>query len=212
MDIEGLEVFCRSLLNIQPSLYDSSVIDVPWRKTTIKPRLRIGLVPEHPVFPLHPPIKRVLTEAIQLLKEQGHEIINVTSEECRVLELNEVAWNIFRLDQSALNHVMSAGEPVVPALRRIGAQIERLNQAHQSSLPDMSEMDRLGRLAALNTRRAELRDEYRVMWLRHDLDICLAPPAQNSAVAHDTFGPSPYTTFLNCLDVSHFRLSSSYPH
>ncbi|KAE8378023.1 amidase signature domain-containing protein [Aspergillus bertholletiae] len=200
LDLEGLEVFFSSVFDIQPSLYDSTVIDVPWRKVTVKPRLRIGIVPEHPSFPLHPPVKRIMAEATQRLEEQGHEIISLTHEECRIRELNEVALGIFGLDQGALNHVISSGEPVVPALQHIGAQIAKAKQFQESSLPDMSSMDRLAKLAALNTRRAELKEEYRKIWIQHSLDICLAPPAQNTAVAHDTFGPAPYTTFLNCLD------------
>ncbi|KAB8261414.1 amidase signature domain-containing protein [Aspergillus pseudonomiae] len=200
LDLEGLEVFFRSVFDIQPSLYDSTVIDVPWRMVTVKPKLRIGLVPEHPVFPLHPPVKRILAKAKQRLEEHGHEIILLSHEECRIKELNEVALGIFGLDQGALSHVISAGEPVVPALQHIGAQIAKVKQFHESSLPDMSSMDRLATLAALNTRRAELKEDYRNMWTKHNLDICLAPPAQNTAVAHDSFGPAPYTIFLNCLD------------
>ncbi|QMW44036.1 hypothetical protein G4B11_007406 [Aspergillus flavus] len=199
-DLDGLEVFFSSVFDIQPSLYDSTVIDVPWRNVTVKPKLRIGLVPEHPVFPLHPPIKRILAEAVQRLEEQGHEIIRLTNGECRIRELNEVALGIFGLDQGALSHVISAGEPVVPALQHIGAQIAKVKQFHKPSLPDMSSMDRLAKLAALNTCRAELKEEYREMWKQHNLDLCLAPPAQNTAVAHDAFGPAPYTIFLNCLD------------
>ncbi|KAE8138907.1 amidase signature domain-containing protein [Aspergillus pseudotamarii] len=200
LDLDGLEVFFRSVFDIQPSLYDSTVIDVPWRDVTVKPQLRIGVVPEHPIFPLHPPIKRILAEAIQRLEHQGHEIVHLTNEECWIKELNEVASGIFGLDQSALGHVISASEPVVPALQHIGSQIAKVKQFHKPSLPDMSSMDRLAKLAALNTRRAELKEEYRKTWKQHDLDICLAPPAQNTAVAHDAFGPAPYTIFLNCLD------------
>lgn len=205
LDLDGLENFFRSVFDIQPSLYDSTVIDVPWRDVTVKPKLRIGVVPEHPVFPLHPPIKRILAEALQRLEYHGHELVHLTNEDCWIKELNEVASGIFGLDQSALGHVISAGEPVVPALQHIGAQIAKVKQFHKPSLPDMSSMDRLAKLAALNTRRAELKEEYRKMWKQHDLDICLAPPAQNTAVAHDAFGPAPYTIFLNCLDVCHLE-------
>ncbi|GMG26481.1 unnamed protein product [Aspergillus oryzae] len=210
-DLDGLEVFFSSVFDIQPSLYDSTVIDVPWRNVTVKPKLRIGLVPEHPVFPLHPPIKRILAEAVQRLEEQGHEIIRLTNEECRIRELNEVALGIFGLDQGALSHVISAGEPVVPALQHIGAQIAKVKQFHKPSLPDMSSMDRLAKLAALNTCRAELKEEYREMWKQHNLDLCLAPPAQNTAVAHDAFGPAPYTIFLNCLDVCRLHSVWGFP-
>lgn len=118
------------------------------------------------------------------------------------MEINEVAWNIFTLDSGAMEHLQAAGEPPVPALLNVQRQVEILRQAGKTYLPDFSHLDRLGRLAALNTKRADLRETWRKMWISHDLDICLAPSAQNTAVPHDMFGLAPYTTFLNCLDVS----------
>lgn len=200
LDLDGIETFFKSIFNAQPALYDSTILDIPWRSVTTKHTLRIGVVPESPIFPLHPPVRRVLSEATRILKAQGHELIPLDAKECQIMEANEIAWNIFSLDQAAMGHVQSAGEPVVPALVHIGELIEKLKRL-EPSLPDMSGLDRLGKLALLNTRRAELRELYRKMWVRHGLDICLAPPAQTTAVPHDMFGLAPYTTFLNCLDV-----------
>lgn len=202
LDLDGIELFFKTIFDAQPGRYDSTVIDVPWRTVTEKPKLKIGVLPEHQIFPLHPPVKRTLLAAIQKLEAQGHEIIYLKQDECKMLENSEVAWNIFGLDQSARNHVISAGEPVVPAMHVLQKQGEQLRQAAQSSLPDMSALDRLGKLAVLNTRRAELRETFRKTWVKHDLDIILAPPAQSTAVAHDQFGLPPYTGFLNTLDVS----------
>lgn len=181
LDMDAVEVFLKTVIDARPGLYDSSVIDVPWRQATVKHPLRIGVVPPDSSFPLHPPVKRTLAKAVKLLKAQGHHIIELSAEECKVMEINEVAWNIFTLDSGAMEHLQAAGEPPVP---------------------DFSHLDRLGRLAALNTKRADLRETWRKMWISHDLDICLAPSAQNTAVPHDMFGLAPYTTFLNCLDVS----------
>lgn len=201
LDLDGIETFFKSIFNAQPALYDSTVLDIPWRTVPAKRTLRIGIVPESPTFPLHPPMRRVLSEAVDLLKAQGHEIIPLDAQECQILEANEIAWNIFSLDQAAMGHVQAAGEPVVPALVHMRKLVEKLNLLNPSK-PDMNSLDRLGKLALLNTRRAELRESYRKVWVRLDLDICLAPTAQSTAVSHDRFGLAPYTTFLNCLDVS----------
>jgi amidase len=202
LDMDAIEVFLKPVIDARPGLYDFSVVDVPWRTATVRHPLRIGVVPPDPMFPLHPPVQRTLAEAAKLLKAQGHEIIELSAEECKVTELNEVAWNIFSLDTAAMEHLQAAGEPPVPALVHIRRQVEILTQAGNTSLPDLSHLDRLGKLAALNARRAELRETWRKLWNSHDLHICLAPPAQNTAVPHDMFGLAPYTTFLNCLDVS----------
>ncbi|RHZ58030.1 hypothetical protein CDV55_100768 [Aspergillus turcosus] len=200
LDMDAIEVFLKIVIDARPGMYDSSVIDVPWRKATVRHPLRIGVVPSDPIFPLHPPVQRTLAEAAKLLKAQGHQIVELSAEECKVMEINEVAWNIFSLDSAAMEHLQAAGEPPVPALVHIHRQVEILKQAGKTSLPNLSHLDRLDKLAALNARRAELREAWRKMWTSHDLDICLAPPAQNTAVAHDMFGLAPYTTFLNCLD------------
>jgi amidase len=200
LDMDAIEVFLKTVIDARPGLYDSSVIDVPWRTATVRHPLRIGVVPSDSIFPLHPPVRRTLAEAASLLKAQGHQIIELSAEECKVMEINEVAWNIFTLDSGAMEHLQAAGEPPVPALIHIKRQVEILKQAGKTSLPDFSHVDRLGKLAALNAKRADLRETWRMIWNSHDLDICLAPSAQNTAVPHDMFGLAPYTTFLNCLD------------
>lgn len=204
MDLSGIETFFQSLFNARPANYDSSIHDIPWRQVDTKPVLRIGVVPESSIFPLHPPIRRVLTEAVGLLEAQGHQIIHLDEKDCRVVEANEIAWAIFNLDQNARKLIESAGEPVVPAIGHIVKLFETLGKFIKPTLPDMSTLDRMEKLALLNVRRAELREAYRKLWVQHDLDICIAPPAQNTAVPHDMFGMAPYTTFLNCLDVGFF--------
>lgn len=203
-DLNGIETFFESVFNAQPARLDSTIIDVPWRKVPTKSTLRIGVMPESSVFPLHPPIRRVLAEAVQLLKAQGHQIIHLDEKDCRILECNEVGWAMFNLDQGAKKRIESSGEPPVPAMHYIGKQAAKLLGFYKSSLPDTSSLDQLHKLALLNTRRSELREAYRKLWVHHDLDICIAPPAQTTAVPHDTFGVAPYTTLTNVLDVSYF--------
>jgi amidase len=210
LDLEGIEIFFNSLSTITPALHDSTILDIPWRKLTTPPpnrKLRIGLFPEHPIFPLHPPIKRTLASAASLLAAAGHEIIPLTPAESLLMELNEVAMHLFGLDTAAQNHVLSAGEPLAPALKHIATQIERLRPIYTPTItPNPGAVpDKLERLAVLNARRAALHEAYRALWTKYNLDACLAPPAQSTAVPHDGFGLAPYTIFLNCLDVSwHF--------
>lgn len=204
MDMDTLYSFTKLVLDSQPARYDSSVYPIPWRWPPISGTWRIGIVPEDPVFPLHPPVKRAMEEAIRILEVRGHKIVRLKRTECQIMALNEVANNIFTIDRGAIKHLEASGEPFVPAVLNITQQAEKLKRHHTSSLPDTTDLDRLGKLAVLNTRRAELRDLWRKTWFDNNLDICLAPPAQSTAVQHDQFGLAPYTTFLNCLDVSPF--------
>jgi amidase len=199
LDLEGIEIFFNALSTITPALHDSTILDIPWRKPTPSParKLRIGLFPEHPIFPLHPPIKRTLASAASLLTAAGHEIIPLTPSESLLMELNEVAMHLFSLDTAAQNHVLSAGEPLAPALKHIGTQIERLKAIYKPTLaltPNVAD-DGLNKLAVLNAHRAALRDMYRALWTKYHLDACLAPPAQSTTVPHDGFGLAPYTSF-----------------
>ncbi|CAG8943231.1 unnamed protein product [Penicillium salamii] len=202
-DLNGIETFFKSVFETEPGRLDSSVLDIPWREVPVKcSTLKIGVVPESSIFPLHPPVRRALTEAVRLLEAQGHQIVQLTEEECRIVESNEIGWSLFGLDQGSQKHLESTGEPPVPAMHYLHKQAEKLMGFYKPSLPDTTSLDPLHKLALLNTHRANLREAYRKMWLEHDLDICIAPPAQTTAVPHDTFGLAPYTTFTNVLDVS----------
>ncbi|CAG7916528.1 unnamed protein product [Penicillium olsonii] len=204
-DLNGIETFFKSVFETEPARLDSTVLDVPWRDVPVKcSTLKIGVVPESSIFPLHPPIRRALTEAVRLLEAQGHEIIHLTEEECRIVESNEIGWSLFGLDEGSKKLLESTGEPPVPAMHYLGKQAEKLLGFYEPTLPDTTDLDPLHKLALLNTRRAELRESYRKMWLEHDLDICIAPSAQTTAVPHDTFGVAPYTTFTNVLDYPSF--------
>lgn len=208
-DLDGIETFFKSVFNAQPARFDSTVLDIPWREVSPKPSLRIGVIPECSVFPLHPPIHRVLNEAVRLLEAQGHQIIHLPESDCRIMETNEIGWKIFSLDQGSKRCLESGKEPPVPAMQHIGMQAQKLVGFYKSSLPDTSALDPLQTLAVLNTHRAELREAYRELWLEHNLDICIAPPAQTTAVQHDTFGVPPYTLLTNVLDVGHVFLGCS---
>lgn len=201
-DLNGIETFFRSVFDAQPARLDSTILDIPWREVPVKSTLRIGVVPESSIFPLHPPVRRVLAEAVRLLEAQGHQIIHLTEEECRIMQSNEIGWTLFGMDQGSKKHLESAGEPPVSAMHYLMKQAAKIMSFYKPTLPDTTSLDPLHKLALLNTHRAELREAYRKTWLQHDLDICIAPPAQTTAVLHDTFGVAPYTTLTNVLDVS----------
>ncbi|KAJ5737666.1 uncharacterized protein N7483_002791 [Penicillium malachiteum] len=200
LDLDGIEILLKTIFSARPSLYDSTALDIPWRDVPRKPVLRIGVMHETFLFPLHPPIRKALNESVSLLEAQGHQIIHLDQEDFQILEANDIAWNIFNLDQGSRDLIVGAGEPVVPAIGIIMNRIETLMRMFPPSQPETSGLDRMGNLALLNVRRAKLRENYRKFWLRHELDICIAPLSQNTAIPHDTSGIAPYATFLNTLD------------
>ncbi|KAJ5702615.1 Amidase [Penicillium malachiteum] len=200
LDLNGIEIFLKAIFSIRPALYDSTALDLPWRDVPRKPVLRIGVMQETFLFPLHPPMRRALNEAVSLLEAQGHEIIQLNEHDFELLEANDIAWNIFNLDQRARDLIVESGEPVVPAIGIIMQQIEKVRHVFPFRSVEPTDRDRMDTLVSLNLRREKLQQRYRTRWLRHDLDICIAPSSQNTAVPHDTSGIAPYATFLNTLD------------
>lgn len=201
-DIGSLEAFMKLVLGTQPASLDSTAIDVPWRdaRELSGRKLRLGILPEDPVYPLHPPVRNAVSEAVAKLRAAGHILVDLTAEECRVAGLNEVLWGFFSLDDKASRMVTDAGEPRIPSRDRIASEWERLTPAY---VPDLTEFSFMEKLAILNVKIAEATEGWRKLWQSHGLDAVLGPAAQNTAVKHDDYGIPPYTGFLNLLNVCH---------
>lgn len=201
-DFEALEIFAKAVIDSTPARLDSTAIDVPWR--TLKPitnsRLRFGVLPADPLYPLHPPVKRALEEAVKLIQAQGHEIVHLDPAETRVSDSTEIACELFSLTPgAAMGHLKASGEPPVPS---VAQQIGPANYGKYSFIPDLKHLDKLHEFAALSLKRQEYVEDWRKLWSANKLDAIIAPAAQNTAVPHDNFGWPPYTCVFNLLDVS----------
>ncbi|KAM0415933.1 hypothetical protein ACHAPT_013086 [Fusarium lateritium] len=202
-DIGGLTVLTKAVLEANPAARDSTAIDVPWRSVpdVSAKKLRIGLLPEDPVYPLHPPVTRVINEAVKLLEASGHQILPLLSEQCHVADATEVTWPIFLIDDTAYQHVEAGGEPLVQSVKHLHGMARELERRF---VPDTNGLDRLDRLAILNTKKSEIIQDWASLWM--DVDVVLAPPSQSTAVEHDKFGLPPYTTLTNLLNVSRHEI------
>ncbi|KIV96390.1 hypothetical protein PV10_00268 [Exophiala mesophila] len=199
-DFEALEIFAKAVIDSTPALLDSTALDVPWR--TLKPitnsRLRFGVLPADPLYPLHPPVKRALEEAVKLIQAQGHEIVHLDVGETRVADACELSFELFTLTPgAAMGHLKASGEPPVPSVL---AQTATANHGKYKFIPDFKHLDKLHEYAALSVKRQEYTEDWRKLWNHHKLDAIIAPAAQNTAVPHDTFGWPPYTVLFNVLD------------
>ncbi|RMJ17725.1 hypothetical protein CDV36_002602 [Fusarium kuroshium] len=196
-DFGGLKMLTKAVLEAGPAGYDSTAIDVPWRYVpdVSEKKLRIGLLPEDPVYPLHPPVARVLAEAAKILEASGHQIVPLPSKQCHVADATEVTWPIFLMDDTAYKHVEAGGEPLVQSVKYLHGMARKLERRF---VPETDGLDRLDRLAVLNTKKAEIIEDWKSIW--NDVDVVLSPPAQSTAVEHDKFGLPPYTTLTNLID------------
>ncbi|EXJ88869.1 hypothetical protein A1O3_01933 [Capronia epimyces CBS 606.96] len=199
-DFEALQIFSEAVIDSTPALLDSTVLDVPWRRldNDTPARLRLGVLPADPLYPLHPPVKRALAEACKKLQAAGHELIELNVSECRVADVTELAGHLFTLAPAAAKAKIDAsGEPVVPSVLRMSGVPQLGDQTLTSSLADL---DSLHKLAALTVKRQEVAEDWRKIWVDNKLDAVISPAAQNTAVAHDTYSWVPYTVLENLLD------------
>ncbi|KAJ4328771.1 hypothetical protein N0V84_000776 [Fusarium piperis] len=198
-DMQSLEIFTKAVIDARPTDLDSTAIDVPWRNISnfSEKKLRLGVLPEDPSYPLHPPIRNAVLQAVAKLRAEGHILIDLDPKGCLVAGINDVAWGLFGLDKTASHIVTDAGEPFIPSRQRIAEELKRLKS---DFLPDLTGLSDLEKLAAVNIKRAEAVDRWQRVWQSHRLDAVIGPAAQNTAVQHDLYGLVPYTCFLNVLN------------
>jgi amidase len=205
-DMEALIILCRSVMSARPALYDSTALDVPWQDLSNPPstttQLKFGILDEHPMFPLHPPVKRALADAVKILEAQDHTIVHIPASQAHVANSLALAFAYFSLDEGTpFSYIAASGEPLIPSIIQGGEELAKFkSQSH--FLDDIAGLEGVDKLAALNLKRHSIAEEWRRVWREEGLDGVIGPGAQNTAVRHDTYGLPPYTLLLNVLDVS----------
>lgn len=190
--IRDAELFLRVVLNSSPADLDDYALGVPWSAATQEETLTIGLLPEDPSFPLHPPMRRTLDAAVKALTAAGHRVIELAGEVPSVSRANSLAMGYFGLDpdRTALRHITQAGEPFIPSLKFT----YDLNEPRKE--PTLNE------LFDLNVARGQLATQARKMFVENKLDLVLGAAYQSTSVPHDTYGAPIYTLLWNLLNVS----------
>lgn len=205
-DFDAMAIFMKAVLEARPAQLDSTAIDVPWMPVEgVKGKLRFGVLAEDPIFPLHPPVKNALADAAKLLQKAGHEIVALSAADGLVASSYDVATQMWSLDRTSVATVLKAGEPFIPSIVT-GRNAIRQIKFDRSFVQDTRSIeDPLERLALLNVKRSEIQETWRELWGRHQLDAVIAPGSQTTAVEHDQYGPAPYTSVVNFLDVGDAR-------
>lgn len=209
-DIDALAIFTKAVLGARPALYDSAALDVGWRdvQSQIRTKLRIGILPEDPTYPLHPPVRNAVAGAARLLEQSGHEIVHLQPNDCCISDAVQVAWAMFGLDNTGEGILEAGGETPNGSLRRVAEEWAKVSHDFVGELDSLEGLDKL---SGLHLKKAAIADIWRKLWNSHGLDAVVGPGARTTAVEHDQFGLLPYTVFLNLLDVSQ-RLRGSNKH
>ncbi|KAL4739691.1 amidase signature domain-containing protein [Aspergillus similis] len=192
---DDLELFMSRVLAAGPWRYDPTAVAVPWnRHTEPQSLLTVGILPEDKHFPLHPPVKRALESAIEKLNRKGHRIIRLPSDSSRDLaDANRLAFEYFTYGPR-LDHITPSGEPVVTSVATLASPMF-------SGPPYLSQdLGVFDKIKTLQIARKKQSDSWRRMIVENEIDVILAPGAQNTAVPHDSYGWPPYTAIWNLLD------------
>jgi amidase len=116
-----LDLFTSSVLNTEIWKYDVTAIGAAWNpKPQLEDgtKLRIGVLDEHHLLPLHPPVRRALQTATQALAAAGHEIVRITQDGGRDIALgNRIAFQYFTYAPHP-DQIAASGEPPVPSVAK----------------------------------------------------------------------------------------------
>jgi amidase len=200
-NLDDIELFMISVLDAHPWNYDVTAIGAPWdyrhaaMETASQP-LTVGVLPEDTHFPLHPPVRRSLEKAIAELKQKGHNIVHLPVDEDRsVSYASRLAFQYFTYGPH-LDNISPSGEPLVTSVAKFSSPM------FTGAFPIDQKLGIFEKINALHHAKHRYSDAWRKAWVDHQLDVIIAPGAQNTAVSHDTYGWPPYTVIWNLLDVS----------
>lgn len=207
--ISDLQLFMETVVDDgQAWRYDQSAVAVPWNKSPQpSPQrngsLTIGILSEDKQFPLHPPVKRALQNAVEMLTRAGHRIVpirNDTNDDLSVAYASRLAFQYFTYGPH-IDNIEASGEPVINSVAKSASPM------FSGPWPVDQELDTFEKIQKLHAARNRVCGAWRQTWVEQNLDVVLAPGAQNTAVAHDTYGWPPYALIWNLLDVSATRLA-----
>lgn len=196
--IADLKLFMSTVVGRAAWEYDSTAVAVPWQGISdggAKASLTIGVLAEDKHFPLHPPVRRALDQAVAALTRAGHQIVRLDSDDLDVAYASRLAFQYFIYGPHD-DLVAASGEPLVASVAKAASPM------FSGPFPVEPGLGPFETIQALYAARQKVLDVWRRAWVKNKLDVILAPGAQNTAVGYDTYGWPPYTVVWNVLDVS----------
>ncbi|ROV91211.1 hypothetical protein VMCG_09344 [Cytospora schulzeri] len=195
--LDTIHLTMKSLIDMKPWELDSRCSPIPWREDAYKEALSrplvIGVLADDGVARPHPPVTRVLQEAVQALKSAGHEIVEWTSD--LHAQCIQVLDEFYTADggEDIRTAVMAGGEPFIPHVEAL------INRGKPISVYEYWQ---------LNRRKWDLQQAYLEKWnsIRTSdgrvVDAILMPPMPHTAVPHKGCRWVGYTKVWNVLDYS----------
>ncbi|KAL0576127.1 hypothetical protein V5O48_005845 [Marasmius crinis-equi] len=76
--LEDLETFWKAVVRMGPWKYDFTCLEIPWREVDIQQKkLKWGVIWDDGVVKPSPACRRALERVVDLLKEDGHDVVNI---------------------------------------------------------------------------------------------------------------------------------------
>lgn len=200
--IADMRLFMKAVLEQEPWKYDSKVIPMPWRQQE-HDRLMEKLGTRGLVFGFydcdgvvlpHPPILRGVRTVVQLLRENGHDVVEWAPHQHA--EMIELIGSIYAADGGKDIHaaLSASGEPAIP-------NIDDLVDPSQPGLQMNAAWD-----AQLRKWRFQM--DYLEKWrkmeekLGSEMDAIIAPITPTAAIRHNQFKYYGYASAINLLDLT----------
>lgn len=199
--LDGLEVYVKGVLALEPWTMDATCIKMPWNQSEhdriMHPQAKLcfGFVEHDGVVNPHPPIQRGMSETKAALKAAGHYVIEVPSFfDSRSDQLEKCLYDIFNAqgDTDIKSILEVYNEPVSPEL----------------IMPQPQDKLELPQYLVAANRILRLRQKYLDRYMStasmtptgRPVDVLILPSGGHVAPPHGTMGYLLYEALSNLLD------------
>lgn len=195
--LSTIHLVTKSLTGLQPWLRDARCAPIPWREEAYtEPQSRplvFAVLQDDGVARPHPPITRVLNQAVEAIRAAGHEVIEWNPD--LHAECVEVMDEFYTADggEDIRSAVVAGGEPFIPHVEKL------VNRGQPISVYEYWQ---------LNRRKFALQQAYLEKWnsIRtadgRAVDAIIMPPMPHTSVPHGGCRWVGYTKVWNFLDYS----------
>lgn len=220
--LEDLEEVYKRVIDMKPWEYDYECVPIPWRPVNLQEegrRLKWGIVWEDGVIPPSPACRRALSTVADSLREQGHEVVDLTPP--NISEFLEIGYQLAFGDAGQqIRDSLVPKETVNPALasfldlinlprlfKKLLASFYSAKDPIYANLLNVMHPKTIAEERALIVKRDQFRAEWHEQWSKEGLDFILTVPAPFPAVKHGeglkaSLMTASYAFLFNLLDYS----------
>jgi amidase len=113
--VQSCQMLMEAVMKTEPWNYDPYSLAIPWRTTSTKGKLRIGLMTSDTMRTPTWPIQKPMAQAAEKLTRAGHDIVKVDPPD--MLGTMEDTWKLFALDGNQVSTFLIS-DPHISILRR----------------------------------------------------------------------------------------------